>query len=208
MPKPTRSPRQVPSKWARFAHFTPYRKSNSVAGLDLARRLGYPAIDLDLQITSDGIPIVTHWSTISTDGYSAPGIKADSRFDDLTWKQVARLRSRDGYRIHTARAMIRMAHRRGLRVELEPKGNPAFQKVATWKPLATTVERTRADVQVKALSTLGYPAKILRAAHAAGFTTIILPRIPRLFVRRAWGEFIDYYRGAIVWVGPRNDKEK
>lgn len=207
MSKPAKSPRAIPGMWARFAHFTPYRKSNSIRGLDEAKRLGYKAIDLDLQATRDGVPIVTHWSTIDKDGFSAPGIPRGARFSDLTWAQVSRLRSRDGYRVHTARAMIRMAHRRGLRVELEAKQSAAFEHVATWLPLARTVRRTGADVQVKTLSTLGKPAHRLRAAHEAGFTTILLPR-GTLRARREWWPFIDYVRGPVFWVDAKPSKSK
>lgn len=206
--------RRVPRRWRRFFHVrpgVPYHRENSVRGLNRAVELGFTAIDLDACVTSDGVIVNTHWvRPMLRDGFRAPkgsGIRRWDRIDSLTWAQVSTLQTRDGYVIHSMGSMLAEAARRGLRVEVDAKGCPGLESVKLWLQLRKAAGIPHASrnpttgrltspaapgVQVKTISTLTGAGRRLRAAHMAGFTTIVLARGP---VPEAWHPWIDYIRG-------------
>jgi hypothetical protein len=63
-------------------------QENTLAGFRRAAALGIPAIELDVVLSADGVPVVFHDATVDrlTDGRGAVA--------DLTWDQLSRLRVR------------------------------------------------------------------------------------------------------------------
>ena len=61
-------------------------QENTLAGFRRAAALGIPAIELDVVLSADGVPVVFHDADVDrlTDGRGAVA--------DLTWDQLARLR--------------------------------------------------------------------------------------------------------------------
>lgn len=196
---PLVSPRAVPGKWAKFAHLSPYAKNNSVMGLLAAKKLRYTAIDLDFQVTKDGVLINTHWG--DTREFKGPRRK----FADMTWREVSKLRAKKGgYRIRTAAAMLALAKKHGFtRVEFEAKGSHGFEGpagVRRFKRVKARAESLGIDVEVKTLSNIGRSVKRLAAAHEAGLTTIVLPRGARRLKKADYWPVTDFARGPVKWV--------
>ncbi len=151
----------------------PYHRGNSLRGIRRAARLGYDAIDLDLQITSDGVVVNTHWGQpLLRDGFYDPRgrIKRTARVRDLTWREVKRLRTRDGYRIRRLRRVLRACKRHGIEACLEPKNDPRFTRDRVWASIRADADLTGAHVSVRALRHLGRGVRRVRAARRAGFT--------------------------------------
>lgn len=156
-------------------HGAPYRWGNSIRGARSAKRLGCDAIDWDLQMTKDGVIVVTHWGQpLKLDGFYDPQgrIPRDARVRDLTWRQVKRLRSADGYRIRRLSRMLVVARLVGIEACVEPKADKRFERDATWEQVRVMQRRTGARVSVRAIRNLPTPDAGLRrvkAARRAGF---------------------------------------
>lgn len=196
-------PKRVPAKWAGFLHLTPYRKSNSIQGLETAARRGKDAIDLDWRVGIDGALHNTHWERpMMKDGFYDPLAQVPRRtpVEQMTRDQVRRLRTRDGYAINGPRVMLTKAAELGLRVEFEAKDSPGFADPAVWSRLRRIVDETGVEVQVKTISNNGDALTRLKRAKAAMFTTILLPRGSRR-IPRSWQPFVDYVRGRVIWTG-------
>jgi hypothetical protein len=186
------SARRVPARWSVFKHLKPYRLGNSPRGIALAAAEDDPdhrALDIDVNMTADGIGAATHWNRLSierwryTEASVRAGIPASKvgkvchrKVSDLPWKVVRTLRTRDGYRIYTVGYMLNRAAKVGVRIELEPKGTPSikwFQHVARIaKRLHGADWRER--VQVKRLAVLRGWRTCLNRAAAAGFYVFVL----------------------------------
>jgi glycerophosphoryl diester phosphodiesterase len=151
-------------EWPRWKH-----EENSVRGARYASRHGYDAIDLDLQTTADGFIVVTHWARpIRRDRFRDPRHKIGPNrpVSKLDWWQVRRLHTPDGYRIRTVEHMLRICARLGLVALLEPKGDPRFKRVETWRHIAQVADDVGCTVSVRALPE---NAGALPAARQAGF---------------------------------------
>jgi glycerophosphoryl diester phosphodiesterase len=192
------APRRVPPR--RFFHVAegkPYHLEDSRRGVLTAIRNRFRWIDLDCQVTKDGIPIITHWGRpMERDGFRDPLGKIDPHrsVEELTWEQVSRLRTRDGYRIWRADDLCNLAIKCGLRVELELKTDAITERHLQVLRAALTKPKR---VQVKTLSNLPkHPGMRLARAKRAGFKTIILARGP---MPKAWQPSCDYVRGRAVW---------
>lgn len=199
----SRHPPQVPKKWSRFLHAENYRFENSVAGLKYAAK-HQGGIDLDVNITKDGVPVNTHWADVlERGGFYDPKhkIPKDARISELTAKEVFRLRSKDGYRIHSMKYMLRKAAKLGVRVEYEAKGSKGFEHgkggLKTFVETRKIADQAHTKMFVKTISTTRGAMERLKAAHRAGLTTVLLPRGP---VPKSWRPYIDYVRGPVHWV--------
>lgn len=186
-----------PRRVFHVANGRPYHEANSGRGVRAARRGRYRWIDLDAQVTKDGVLVITHWhKPLALDGFADPLglIPRDALISRLTWAEVSRLRTRKGHRIWRADVLVPYAVRLGLRVELELKTRvPA----ATLRDLRATLDRPE-RVQVKALAPFPRAYSWLREAHEAGFVTMILGRDCKVpAYARAW---INYRRGPVRWV--------
>lgn len=149
----------------------PYHRGNSIRGIRRARRHGYPAIDLDLCITRDGVIIGCHWPRpLLHDGFRDPRrlVAKTANVADLRWVAVARLVAGRivRYRIQRIERLLQECARVGIIAVLEPKGDPRFDKRETWDRVADIADDLGATVQVRALP---QNASALPAARAAGF---------------------------------------
>ncbi len=177
---------------------TPYHVENSLRGVRIAESRGYIGIDLDVNGDADDIIWATHWGRpMLRDGFRDP-LRRLSRFKQMhqmTSEEVARLRTRDGYRIWRVSRLIKEARRRGLTVEVEAKPNPILYRPRAWRNLAAELGGdTRDGLLVKVLLDLGpHPESRLKAAHAAGFRTVAIVHGGH-GVRPEWDPFVDFFR--------------
>ncbi len=199
----SRRPPPLPKKWSTFFHGTNYRFANSLQGLKHASK-NQKAIDLDVNITKDGVAVNTHWADVLQRGgfYDPKGkLPKNARVSQLTAAEVFRLRSKDGYRIRSMKYMLRKAAKLGVRVEYEAKGSKPFEYgkggLKTFVDAKKISDAARTQVFVKTISTTSGAMERLKAAHRAGFTTVLLPRGP---VPKSWRPYIDYVRGPVKWV--------
>ncbi len=199
----TRHPPQVPKKWSHFLHAKNYRYENSVQGLKHAAK-HEKAIDLDVNITKDGVAVNTHWGDVlKRGGFHDPlhKIPKNAKISQLTAKEVLRLRSKDGYRIHTMKYMLRKAGKLHVRVEYEAKGSKPFEYgkggLKTFVDTKKIAAAAHTQIFMKTISTTPGALARLKAAHRAGMTTVLLPRGP---VPKSWRPYIDYVRGPAKWV--------
>jgi LysM repeat protein len=199
----SRRPPQVPKKWSHFLHAKNYRYENSVQGLKHAAK-HEKAIDLDVNITKDGVPVNTHWGDVlKRGGFHDPlhKIPKNAKISQLTAKEVLRLRSKDGYRIHTMKYMMRKAGKLHVRVEYEAKGSKPFEYgkggLKTFVDTKKIAAAAHTQIFMKTISTTPGALARLKAAHRAGMTTVLLPRG---HVPKSWRPYIDYVRGPAKWV--------
>lgn len=203
--KPQRSPKHVPGAWARFAHFEPYYRNDSIDGLNWAVRHGYNAIDLNFQVTRDRVIVNTHWSQPLLHGFHDPlgKIAKNARIKDLTWREVSRLRAPGGHRIRTMNRMLAEAKKRNLRVEFEAKNSPAFTDPAIWARVNKRANQLHLSLQMKVESWVAVPGgapAILAAAKAGGVgARIVLPRGKRILRKSAYWPVANYVRGPVIW---------
>jgi glycerophosphoryl diester phosphodiesterase len=158
-------------KWPRWKH-----EENSIRGIRTAARRGYSWIDLDLQMTKDGVIVVTHWARpMRKDRFRDPRslIDPDTSVRHLTWDQLRRLRTTDGYRIPRIEAALRACHRYGIGAYLEPKGDPRFGHDEPWQHIAKVADDVGTHVRVRALRA---NQNALIPAHRVGFRTNVIPR--------------------------------
>lgn len=155
----------------RILHYKQPRKhvENSLRGIERARRGGYDAIDLDMQITADGIIVGTHWGRpMVLDGFHDPEHKIPRyrTVRRLRWAQVARLVTPDRYHIQRIETLLRACARKGIVAVLEPKGDPRFREDWPWLHIAKVAGDVGATVSVRALPE---NAAALDPARRAGF---------------------------------------
>ena len=180
------------------AHGTPYHVENSLRGVVLAKSRGYVGVDLDVNASADDIIWATHWGRpMLRDGFHDP-LRRLPRTKDMhlmTSEEVARLRTRDGYRIRKVSTLIKAARAHGLTVEVEAKPSPPLYGEKAWRNLADELDgETREGLLVKVLLDLGeHPENRLKAAHAAGFRTVALVHGGHN-IKPEWAPFVDFYR--------------
>ena len=136
---------------------TPKHVENSLRGIRRARRKHFDAIDLDMQMTKDGVPVCTHWPRpMIRDGFRDPlrKIPRTRMVSEMTWHQVARLvagRWPRRYRIVSVDRALYECARQGVTALLEPKGDHRFRDDAVWQHIASVADRVGAHVVVYAL---------------------------------------------------------
>jgi glycerophosphoryl diester phosphodiesterase len=129
-------------------------RENSLRGIRKAararrRRFGrfvrrWNEIDIDGLITKDGVEIGCHWPhPLQRDDFRDPqhkiGLHANVR--SLTWAEVARLRTPDGYHISTLDALMRECARLGIGMRIEPKGDPRFRELERWHSIKARADK-------------------------------------------------------------------
>jgi len=112
-------------------------QENTLAGFRRAVALGLPAVELDVRLTADDVPVVFHDPTVDrlTDGSGA--------LADLRWDQVARLRIR-----------------REVPMGLAPDGTRVVLRYAREEPIATLAEvldELRGKVAINVELKIGLP---------------------------------------------------
>lgn len=131
------------------AHRTPYHVENSIRGIRKAKRAGYAGIDLDLQITKDGVIVNTHWPRpMMRDGFRDPKRKLRRwrTVGSMTWAEVSRLRAPGGYRINTLDRALAECARVGITAVVEPKGDKRFLNQAVWDGIKASANRHHARI--------------------------------------------------------------
>lgn len=200
------SPRKAP---ARKVFHRNWRKGywvNSILGTLAAVAAFFGWIDNDLHLSSDGKWVNAH-------GNPEKFWLRRGKFEDHTWAWLSKLtRKRGGhtYRLRTGGQTLRDNAARGLRTELEVKDvHPigSAKRRAAFKRLAAAARAAYGDdwrnhVTVKVLTNLAggtdYALMVCRAAHAAGFKTMILARGKARFRRFAGVGYVTWVRSSAV----------
>lgn len=145
---------------------------NNPRGALLAKRAGDQALDVDLQMTRDGVIVACHDGQPLHYGFFDPlgRIHRDAKIRDLTWAQVSRLHCRTGfrlYRIHRVEGMLRACKRRGRVMLVEPKADDRFALEWPWQYIAEEAEARGTTISGRALVELDGAAKVA-AMRSAG----------------------------------------
>jgi glycerophosphoryl diester phosphodiesterase len=143
----------------------PYHRVNSLRGIRRAAAQGYQRIDLDLSITKDGVIVVNHWPRLMVrDGFRDPlhQVHPSTPIHRLLWVQVKRLRTLGGYRVVTLLRALRECAAYDLEPVLEPKGDPRFEKVATWAQIHRIAEEAGVDPSVRVLAKNNHHGTVVR----------------------------------------------
>lgn len=190
----------------KVAHLVPPRKTDSIRGIRWAAKNGYDWIDVNCLLSRDGVAFAQHGAPY---GLAAQGFLAKddpAKVKHLDAKTLDGLRSKDGYQVPRISEIFRAASRNGIKLELEAKDDHRFTDRATWERIADQADSAwgngwQRHVVVKVLTNLSggpqYARAVCRAAHAAGFQTMVLPRgVARLKPMR--GPNITFNRGGRV----------
>lgn len=146
-----------------------YHLENSIRGVRTAKRTGHDSIDIDLQMTADGVIVATHWGQpILKDGFTDPAGKLPkrARVRNRTWAEISRLRAPGGYRILRLDAILREAARLGIKVVLEPKNDARFEQVAAWEHVAAMADDLGCHIAGYSIKNLGGPGAGTRRVNA------------------------------------------
>lgn len=167
-------------------HGVPYHRENSLRGIRYAASVRhddgtrrYTSIDLDLQMTKDGVIVGCHWGQpMLRDDFRDP-LRPWARkgvVRNMSWRRVRRLRvPRTKYRIQRLETLLAECARLNIEAVLEPKSDPRFQQDSTWRRIRIMQKMTGADVAVYALPELG-GEKSVAAAKRLGFTAWVIRR--------------------------------
>ena len=150
-----------------------YAFENSPAGIKFAAQNGYASIDLDMQITKDGVPVATHWSKpLDKDGFYDPKgkIKKGTKVSQMTLAEVMRLRNKDGQsRIYPVSEMVKHLKKHGIAGDFEAKDDPRFATDKVMGYLANVVRASGIKANLKSIYRGPRSGKILRKAQQHGF---------------------------------------
>lgn len=152
-----------------------YAFENSPAGIKFAAEHGYKSIDIDLQITKDGVPVATHWSKpMSRDGFYDPEGKLSkkTKVSQMTLAEVMRLRNRDGQsRIYPVSQLMGEFKKHGIAPDFEAKDDPRFKSDQVMGYLANLVRQTGVKANMKSIDRGPRSLEILKTAQKFGFWT-------------------------------------
>lgn len=158
-----------------------YAFENSPAGVEFAAKNGYTSIDIDMQITKDGVPVATHWSKpLAKDGFYDPEgkIKEGTKVSEMTLAEVTRLRNKDGQsQIHPMSTMIKQLKKHGIAGDLEAKDDNRFASDEVMGQLADMVREAGVKANLKTINRGERSERIVDAAQDHGFyVKIALPK--------------------------------
>ena len=159
-------------KWPRRKH-----EENSPRGIREAARKGYARIDLDLSITKDGVVVGCHWPRpMIRDGFRDPKkqLKRTRTVASMTWAEVSRLRTKDGYRIWRVEDLIAVCAEEGVEPLFEPKDDARFEDVAPWHPIKKACDAHGLHPTGYSLRSNGRGKKRVAAMNAAGIPAHLL----------------------------------
>jgi hypothetical protein len=150
-----------------------YAFENSPAGIKFAAKHGYKSIDLDMQITKDGVPVVTHWSKpLEKDGFYDPKgkIGKGKKVSDMTLAEVMRLRNKDGKsQIYPLATMVQHLKKNGIAGDLEAKNDKRFASDKMMGYIANLVRDAGIKANLKSIHRGALTDKILETAQDHGF---------------------------------------
>jgi len=150
-----------------------YAFENSPAGIKFAADHGYSSIDIDMQITKDGVPVATHWSKpMSKDGFYDPEHKLspNTKVSEMTLAEVMRLRNKDGQsRIFPVSTMLGELKKHGIAGDLEAKNDPRFATDEVMGHLADMVRQSGVKANLKSINYGPRSMQVLKEAQEQGF---------------------------------------
>lgn len=121
--KPAGAEYHGPGNASSAAGLALYHRTNSLRGIRHAKSAGFKRIDLDVMTTKDDVLVVNHsFGAMSKEGFRAAGVP-NLPIDKLTWAQVKRLRTGNGYRIQKLSTCLDECARLGLWAALDLKGD-------------------------------------------------------------------------------------
>lgn len=150
-----------------------YAFENSPQGIKYAKRHGYTNIDLDMHISKDGVPVITHWSQpLARDGFYDPAgkISRKAKVSSLTYEQLRRLRNRDHQgQIYSLAYMCQLLKKYDLNLSLEVKAPGAtYRKM---NKITNIIDDAGVKAYVKGNARLNGMNQTLGKARKAGFWT-------------------------------------
>lgn len=152
-----------------------YAFENSLAGIKFAAAHGYSSIDIDMQITRDGVPVATHWSQpMKKDGFYDPEHKLspDSKISQMTLAEVMRLRNKDGQsQILPLSTMLSELKKHNLGGDLEAKNDPRFADDRMMGQIADMVRKAGIKANLKTINYGPQSMEVIQAAQKQGFWT-------------------------------------
>lgn len=152
-----------------------YAFENSPAGIKFAAEHGYKSIDIDLQITKDGVPVATHWSKpMARDGFYDPEgrLGKKTKVSQMTLAEVMRLRNKDGQsRIYPVSQLMGEFKKHGISPDFEAKDDPRFKSDQVMGYLANLVRQTGVKANMKSIDRGPRSLEILKTAQKFGFWT-------------------------------------
>lgn len=172
-----------------------YAEWNSRQGILRTQDLGANAQDLDVCLDASGVLEVTHGpNPFRRDGFRDPRghIAHRKQIKDLHRFQVARLRTRAGYRIEGAAYISGFAQEHGITPCFEAKPDERLTDPKFWKQLDHGI--------VMAQPHGGLGIEMLEAANKAGRATLLLARGP---VPPEWWIHLDYVKAPEKWAADR-----
>lgn len=198
-----KEPKPVPAKWGKFNHLDPNVYMNYI-GVLMTLGAGH-AMDIDGQKSKQGTMWALHWATVGKNHLHDPKglISATRRIDSLTDAEIGRLKSLDGkHAPHKMEELLTMAHRRGVRVEVELKTFFPLLYIKKLLTIPAVAALHKAGLlQFKTLAKLAGPAARLAPVHHAGGVTILTFTDytgPGIYKLNAW-PVTDYVRGTPKW---------
>lgn len=145
------------------------RFENSLRGVVYAHEHGYDGVDIDTRTTKDGVVVGAHdrdpwrWDKF----YDPSGrIPHGTPIEALTWRQVRRLRTKDGFRIRRIETFLRVCGRLDVVAVIEPKTRAAGT-LAVWQHIVAVATRRRCRVAAYGLRS-HHGEETMRNARAAG----------------------------------------
>lgn len=198
------------SRFGRFVHLLARRYQNYQAAiLRAARRRRGRAVDIDVQKSGEGTPWGLHWPTVGRNKLHDPlgRISKKARIDELTDKQIERLRGPRGQKPDRLVTLLEFASDRNVRVEAEVKTSIAEEVLRALLNRPKIVKmREKGLLQFKTLAFMGAPngpVNRLRPIHDAGGVTILsftgFSRRKKPISKKAAWPVTDYVRGRARW---------
>lgn len=152
-----------------------YAFENSPAGIQFAAQHGYKSIDIDMQITKDGVPVATHWSKpMAKDGFYDPlgQLKSHTKVSEMTLAEVMRLRNKDGQsQIYPVASMVGELKKNGIAAVFEAKDDNRFANPQMMTYLGNLVRDAGIHANMTSIDRGPRSLEILEAAQRAGFWT-------------------------------------
>lgn len=205
MVKIRRPKMQLPS-WGGFVHLLARYYMDYWAALDsAARRKRNRAIDIDVQISKDGVLWALHWHTLGLNKLHDPWKKhgPDTLIKNLTDSEIRRMRGPKGQQPHRVESLLMRAEKYRVRVELELKVPwPEHIAKAFMQKSYVKYLDSHGLLQFKTLAAMKNAHLRLAPIHAAGGTTILSftdYKGPGLS-RKVYWPITDYVRGKPQWV--------
>lgn len=198
----TPRPEKVPTRWRRFKHLDPNRYMNYHQAL-LHLSAGQ-ALDVDGRSSKQGTGWALHWATVGKNHLHDPKklIKSTRRIDSLTDAEIGRLRGPNNEEPFKIVHLLREAHDRKVRIELELKIRFPTATVKKWLSYPKIKALHKAGrLQFKTLAaTSGAPGRLKPAHDAGGVTILSFTKYdgPGVYKRNAW-PVTDYVRGTAKW---------